>query len=132
MSKEVTLTIKQEKAILFLLENKTIEEIASLLKVSRKTIYRWLQSEEFKRRFKQARQEVFNEALERLKLLSRQAIETLEDIIKNGTKEASRVTASKTVLELALKLKEVEELESRVEELERLLREGGIPNELKG
>jgi transposase-like protein len=124
MSQNVTLTHKQEKAIMLLLQNKKIEEVAQELGISTKTLYRWLKQDVFKKRFVEVRQELFNEALDSLKTLTKQAIDTLEDVIKNGTKETSRVTASKTVLELALRLKEVEELEKRVEELEKIV-EGG-------
>jgi len=124
MTKNVMLTHKQEKAIMLLLQNKKIEEVAQELKISQVTLYRWLKQDAFKERFQEVRQELFNEALESLKTLTKQAIDTLDDILKNGTKETSRVTASKTVLELALRLKEVEELEKRVEELEKIV-EGG-------
>jgi transposase len=121
MIKNSTLTSKQEKAIILLLQNKNVDEIAETLRVSRSTIYKWLERQDFKQRFAEVRQELFAEALEQLKVLTREAIATLEDILKNGTKETSRVTASKTVLELALRLKEVEELEKRVEELEKIV-----------
>jgi len=124
MSKNVMLTHKQEKAIMLLLQNKKIEEVAQELKISQVTLYRWLKQENFKQRFNEVRQELFTEALNSLKTLTKQAIDTLDDILRNGTKETSRVTASKTVLELALRLKEVEELEKRVEELEKIV-EGG-------
>jgi len=124
MSQNVTLTHKQEKAIMLLLENKKMEEVAQKLGISTKTLYRWLKQDAFKQRFSEVRQELFNEALDSLKTLTKQAIDTLDDILRNGTKETSRVTASKTVLELALRLKEVEELEKRVEELEKIV-EGG-------
>jgi len=123
MGKKFTLPVKQEKAILLLLQNKTIEEIANQLRISKRTVYKWLQREDFKQRFAEVRQELFAEALEQLKVLTKEAINTLEDILKNGTKETSRVTASKTVLELALRLKEVEELEKRVEKLEKIVGE---------
>jgi len=124
MSQNVTLTHKQEKAIMLLLQNKKIEEVAQELGISTKTLYRWLKQDNFRQRFNEVRQELFYEALEGLKTLTKEAINTLEDVLKNGTKETSRVTASKTVLELALRLKEVEELEKRVEELEKIV-EGG-------
>lgn len=121
MSKNVILTYRQEKAIMLLLENKKMEEVAQELGISTKTLYRWLKQDAFKERFAEVRQELFNEALNSLKTLTKQAIDTLDDILRNGTKETSRVTASKTVLELALRLKEVEELEQRVEELEKIV-----------
>jgi transposase len=124
MTKNARLTHKQERAITLLLQNKSTEEIASELRVNQSTVYRWLKQDAFKERFNEVRQELFNEALNSLKTLTKQAIDTLDDILKNGTKETSRVTASKTVLELALRLKEVEELEKRVEELEKIV-EGG-------
>lgn len=121
MSKNVILTYRQEKAIMLLLKNKKMEEVAQELGISTKTLYRWLKQDAFKERFAEVRQELFNEALNSLKTLTKQAIDTLDDILRNGTKETSRVTASKTVLELALRLKEVEELEQRVEELEKIV-----------
>jgi len=121
MIKNSTLTNRQEKAIILLLQNKNLDEVAKTLRVSRSTIYKWFERQDFKEKFAEVRQQVFNESLEELKTLTKEAIATLKDILKNGTKETSRVTASKTVLELALRLKEVEELEKRVEELEKFV-----------
>jgi transposase-like protein len=116
---EKKLTQKQSKAIILLLEGKSIEEISEALKVHYNTIYRWLETDLlFKRTLNEAKDKVFTEALEDLKTLSNEAVKTLKDLLITGHKDTARLGSAKTILELAIKTKEIEDLEARIEALE--------------
>ncbi|WP_427365682.1 hypothetical protein [Candidatus Caldatribacterium saccharofermentans] len=54
-----------------------------------------------------------------------EAVKTLREIMVSGKGEIPRVQAAKAILELALKALEVEELEERIEALEKRVSKGG-------
>jgi len=119
--KEVSekLNNRQLKAIILLLEGKSIEEVSKALGIAVNTMYRWLEKEAlFKKTYSEAKEKVFNEAIEDLKTGSREAVKTLLDLMRTGKKETARLGSAKTILELALRVKEINELEKRIEALE--------------
>lgn len=119
------LTKKQEKAVVALLAAPTVQAAAEAAGVSERTLWRWLQQPEFKEAYRQARREAVSHAIGRLQQATTRAVETLEEVMGNPeAKESARVSAAKTVLDAALKALELEDLEARVEELERMMAEG--------
>jgi len=119
---EKKLTSKQSKCLILLLEGKSIQEISEALGVAIKSVYRYQESLEFKKIFAEAREKIFTEALEQLKEASKEAVKTLRELMKIGFKESARLGSAKTILELAIKNKELEELEKRIEVLEERLK----------
>jgi len=116
------LNAKQTKAILLLIEGKTPEEVSRVLGIHSKTLYRWLEKDiDFKKALQEAKESIFNEALENLKSLSREAVNTLRDLLTSRHKDTARLGSAKTILELALKQKELEDIEKRIEALEERL-----------
>jgi len=116
---EKKLTSKQSKAIILLLEGKSIEEVAKAVGCAVNTIYKYLETDLlFKRTLNKAKDKVFIEALEGLKTLSREAINTLKDLLRERHKDTARLGSAKTILELAIKTNELEDLEKRIEVLE--------------
>ena len=116
------LNAKQIKAILLLIEGKPPEEVARVLGIHSKTLYRWLEKDiDFKKALQEAKESIFNEALENLKSLSREAVNTLRDLLTSRHKDTARLGSAKTILELALKQKELEDIEKRIEALEERL-----------
>jgi transposase-like protein len=119
---EKKLTSKQSKAIILLLEGKSIEEVAKAVGCAVNTIYKYLETDLlFKRTLNKAKDKVFIEALEGLKTLSREAINTLKDLLRERHKDTARLGSAKTILELAIKTNELEGLEKRIEILENKL-----------
>ena len=119
---EKKLTLKQSKCLILLLEGRSIQEISKALGVSIKSVYRYQESLEFKKIFAEAREKIFTEALEQLKEASLEAVKTLRELTKIGSKESARLGSAKTILEFAIKNKELEELGKRIEVLEQRLR----------
>ena len=119
---EKKLTSKQSKCLILLLEGRSTEEISKALGVAIKSVYRYQESLEFKKKFAEAREKIFTEALEQLKEASREAVKTLRELLKIGFKESARLGSAKAILEFAIKNKELEELEKRIEVLEEGLK----------
>ena len=114
------LSRKKEQAIVALLEEPTVRDAAERVKISPTTLYKWMALPEFDSAYKQARRDAMGAAIARLQKASNEAVDTLREVM--GDQEAtpaSRVTAARAVLDLALKATEIEQIEERLSELER-------------
>jgi hypothetical protein len=115
---------KRELAINALLSASSLREAAKEAGIAEATLHRWLKDEAFQTAYRAAKREVVNHAICRLQRSSGQAVKTLEDVMKDGGSPAtSRVSAAKIILEMALKGVEVEDLEKRITDLEKFVRE---------
>ena len=113
------LSRKQEQAIAALLSEPTIAAAAEKVGVGEVTLWRWLQREDFQADYQQARREAVAQAIAALQRASSEAVQALREImVDSGAPASSRVSAAKTVLELALKGVELEDIERRVTALE--------------
>ena len=111
---------KHEQAISALLTQPTLAEVATTVGVGEATLRRWLQQESFQAAYRQARREAVGQAIARLQQVTTVAVNTLEAILINPTaRESAKVTAARTVLELALRTVELEDLEARIAALEQ-------------
>jgi hypothetical protein len=83
-----------------------------------------LKDENFQTAYRAAKREVVDHAICRLQRSSGKAVETLETVMKGaGNPATSRVSAAKIILEMALKGVEVEDLERRIIDLERFVKD---------
>ncbi|NIN91585.1 hypothetical protein GTO36_01020 [bacterium] len=113
---------KKQEAIAALLTQPTIKEAAKSAGVGEKTLWRWLQNEEFRESYCDAKRRVVEEGISRLQQVCGEAVETLKEIMRDQEKPpSSRVTASRIILEMAVKALEVQDLTSRVEKLEKTI-----------
>lgn len=80
-----------------------------------------MQNEDFNEVYRQARREAVNQAVARLQQTCVNAVDALEGVMNDKKAPASsRVSAAKTVIEMAIKGVELEDLAIRVSELEQL------------
>jgi hypothetical protein len=116
---------KQEEAIAALLTCPTILAAAAQVGVSERTLFRWLSDDAgFQASYREAKRSVVQHAMTRLQQAATAAVDTLEAIMGDADKPSgSRVTAARSVLDLALKTVELEELAERVAVLERMVHE---------
>jgi hypothetical protein len=126
-SLENPLTTKQLKAVAALLTTNTREEAAKAAGVSPATLYRWLKEPGFREEYRAERYRVVERVLGELLARSSAAIAVLGDGLEDPDINA-RLRAARSVLdyvlkgtELERKIRELDELEERVEELEALL-----------
>ena len=110
---------KQDTAIGALLSRPTILAAAESVGVGESTLRRWLKDGDFLTAYRAARREAVSQAIGHLQGACSVAVMALTDISQDVNCPASaRVSAARTVLELALKGVELEDLAVRVEELE--------------
>jgi len=112
---------KQEDAIVALLSNRNIEEAARACGTPARTLYRWLKEPAFEAAFRRAKRQAFQQSIARLQHASSAAVTTLLKVmLEPGTPPSTRVRAAECVLTHAAKAIEIEDIDARVSELERI------------
>lgn len=104
-------------AALSLATGMTVRAAAKRAKVGERTLYSWLRKPAFKRRVNELRNRLVSESIGKLSKSMSSAAGVLEKLLRSK-KEETRLRAARAILELATKLRESEELERRVAELE--------------
>jgi len=120
---------KKELALGALLTEDTLGKAAKVAGISEVTLWRWLQGREFAEAYRELKREAVGQAVTRLQQISCQAVETLRTIMLDKESPASvRVSAAKSILEMAVKAIEIEDIARRVEALEKIAQEKGESN----
>jgi hypothetical protein len=115
---------KMESAIAALLTQKNIEEAARAANIGANTLLRWLQVPEFQDAYRKARREAVQQAVARMQQATGAAAITILKLMTDaGVPAAVRLRAAECVFDQAIKGVELEDVEARVSELERLARE---------
>jgi len=123
---EGELSPQQEGAIVALLSDPGLTGAAKAAGVGKATLWRWMQKPAFQEAYRRARREAVEWARARLQQASGEAVEALRDVMNDqDAPHASRVSAAKTVLDLAMRATSEEEIEKRLAALEaRAMRKG--------
>jgi hypothetical protein len=113
------LTARQLRAIAALCEEPTTRAAARKARVGEKTLWRWLNDPAFAAAYQRARSRLLEDTLVALQAAGIEAIETLREVMaaKSGPASA-RVSAARCVLEMALRGREIIEVEERLRALE--------------
>lgn len=121
------LTSKQQNTILALLTEPTIKAAAQKAGVGERTVHTWLDEPAFSKAYAKARREATRRAVARLQQYSDVAASTLLEVMATKTNHPSvRLAAAKTVLEMAIRAVELDDLQERVSVLERHINENHI------
>lgn len=116
------LTRKQKEAIPHLICARSLEEGCRKARIAKATLYEWLKDGGFKSELERQREKVITDALERLKAGITRAVDGLLELSEDKEK-GIRLRACEKVLDFFLKTKEIEELEGRLEKIERIILE---------
>jgi hypothetical protein len=114
------LPTRQAKALPSWLKFGSVREICSDAGIGQSTFYRYNKDKNFQAALEQARKEVVSGALEILKGSFSKAAQTLVSLLDNPQVWV-KLRASERILETVMRLKEVEEIENRLEEVERII-----------
>jgi hypothetical protein len=115
---------KKEEAIAALLSQKNIEDAARTATIGTNTLLRRLQVPEFQDAYRKARREAVQQAVARMQQATGAAAITILKLMTDaGVRAAVRLRAAECVFDQAIKGVELEDVEARVSELERLTRE---------
>jgi len=122
MDKNEKLTNRQILAISQIIASSTLEDARKKARISKGTLYVWLKEEAFKAELKRQRDEVVNEALERLKSALTKAVTGMIDLMDSPRPDLRR-WVYKDIIEYALKSIELESIEQRLDKIERVILE---------
>ncbi len=117
ISKRVGLTPRQLRAIPYLVAAKNQEEGRRQAGVSKRTLWRWRKDPVFKAELDRQRNQAIEEAIEVLKSNMTRAAQTLVDLLDDENSRLRRFVAI-DIINLALKGKEILEIEERLQVLE--------------
>ncbi len=115
--RNLELSARQRRAIVTLLESRTIGEAALKAGVGERSVRRWLENPQFREALKAAQREVFEGVMMRLQGLASEAAETLRTLLQ-AESEPVRLGAVRTVLEHAAEAGAIAELEERLRRVE--------------
>jgi hypothetical protein len=117
------LPAKQELALRAVITHPTLKEAALAASVSETTLWRYMQDEAFARRLREARRDAVNHAVIRLQRASSDAVTVLQSLMmKEDAPASARITAARTVLDYAIRAVEIDELKTRIDQLEEFIR----------
>ena len=117
---EGILTGKKLKAIEAILACDTVEKACKVVKVNRSTMYRYFKDPLFEQTLKKAKRQLVNRAILRLQQTCGDATRALAEICRDkDAPPSARVSAAKEILHSALKAVEIEDIEVRLNILEK-------------
>ncbi|MGA2726144.1 MAG: helix-turn-helix domain-containing protein [Bryobacteraceae bacterium] len=112
---------KKEQAIAALLSHRNVEEAARAIGISANTLLRWTKEPEFDAAFRESRRRAFSQSIARLQDAAGAAVTTVLKIMLDWKAPAgTRLRAAEIVLEQGTKAIEMEDIEARLAELERV------------
>jgi transposase-like protein len=109
-----TLTTRQHRAIIALLQNITVAAAAHESGVAESTLYRWLRESLFRSEFRKQRRVFFERTIGLAQRASTSAIAEVIAIMQHSESDFTRLAAAKVVLDLARET----DIEQRLEALE--------------
>ncbi len=101
----------------------SVEAAAKQCQVHERTVYRRMEDADFKARLQELRNDMVRRACGTLTAASNEAVRTLLSRQKEATPAAVRLGAARAILEMGMKLREMVELETRMSELEALVKQ---------
>ena len=113
---------KQKRAVAFLVAAKDIESGCRAAGISTTTYYDWIKNPVFADAIDTQRNYIINEAMQRLRQGIGAAVDKLLALVNSDNEEVAR-KASTSIVEIALKMRESEEIEDRIESIEKIILE---------
>ena len=113
------LNLRQERAIVALLQEATIGRAAKVAEVGERTLHYWMRQPVFSQAFRKARRDAFSQAVSMTQHYAPLAVNTLAKIMADpDAPQHARVTAATTILKFGREGIELDDLAARIEALE--------------
>jgi hypothetical protein len=122
-SGEKSVSRKQATAITNLLSHGTLKQSAAASNIGESTLRRWLKDPAFQVAYGQAKRELLDSTINRLRSIGSDAVVALHEVAKSGPAGA-RVSAGRSILEILLRAVEVQDLAERLDALEATMGKG--------
>ena len=113
---ESALKPKQKRAIAALLV-KTPDEVCEAAGISRPTLWRWMQQEDFKAELQNAQDELFSASLGQMKSHLQAAVQKVAALMESPRPDVA-LRAAQSLIEYNLRIRQLENLEARLAEIE--------------
>jgi hypothetical protein len=110
---------KDETAVLALACGATVEKAAQQAKLSKRTLFRRLEKPAFRRQVQTVRAEMLQRTAGTATAATPAALKTLLELLTGSKRDAVRLGAARSLLEMALKLREITDLDERLSALEQ-------------
>jgi transposase len=114
------MTPKQIMALEVMLSGGTVQTAAQAADVSRATVYRWLNSQDFSAKLQEAESEALSRLSRRLIELGNQATSALSDALEKSTQINYRLRAAAITLSRLLAIRDLHDLDVRIAKLEEI------------
>lgn len=114
------ITEKQRRAIPYIIAEKDVENGCKSAGITTTCFYTWMKEECFVTALQNARNEFVSGAMDTLKKHVGQAVDELAKLLESKNEEIRRKTAN-NIIELSLRWREAGEIESRLEQIERII-----------
>jgi hypothetical protein len=115
---------KLDQFIAALLAYPSLEGAAQSVGIGIATAGRWMKDPAVVERYRAARRDAMQHALARLEQAASASVECLMDVQSQGSSESARVSAARCILETALRVVELNDVQERIEKLERIAKAG--------
>ena len=114
---------KQEAAIAALLTHGTLGKSAAASGISESTIRRWLKEPQFQTAYGQAKRQLLEGTINRLRSIGVDGVNALHYVARDKNSPAgARVSAGRAILEVLLRAVEVQDLAERLDKLEESMK----------
>ena len=114
-------TAKEEKIISALLECRSLAEVSAKTNTPPRTLHTLLKSPDFKERLNTAKSNMLGQAVTKLNNITATAVDILSEIAQDEEQNGQvRVSACRTLLDIAGRFNEQVDILARLDELERL------------
>ena len=123
-SASVNLTRKQRRAIPLILAEKGIETGCRSAGIAKQTFYNWLKDETFRGEYQRQQSQLFDLAFDTVKRNVQDGADKLAGLLATSNPQLLR-RVCRDVLDYALKMKEMTEVEARFDVLERTVAQRG-------
>ena len=120
--KDKELTSKQEQAALYIAYGFKFNRIAKELGINERTIYRWLDREDFRSKVDKEKSRRREYAKDILKTSFSKAVQKLKALMSDNNTNVS-LKAAQSIIDLNLRLVEIEENEQKLRQLEEQINE---------
>lgn len=111
---------RQEKFLRALFETDTIEKACDVAGINKNTGFKYLKDETFINEYRAIRRELMQQVTGRLQKASDEAVQVLEEVMKDkqNSTPSVRVQSAKTILDVAYRSLEIDDIQERIEKLE--------------
>ena len=121
-SENSSLTPKQVKAVGFLLTCRTMGEAAEKSGISERTLFAWMKQDAFREALRERENQTLDNATRRLIQGQDAALDALSSLISKGRNESVRRAAAVDWLNIALKFRDLNDIDKRLTELEGMMK----------